>query len=69
MKKKKLKDQEFALATIKIRKIRSVTKEGAGTYYKDEVWVVDIEQGNCFKGYGVTNKRDFWRQLKEELCL
>lgn len=66
---KKLKDQEFTLATIKITKIRSVTKEGAETAYEDKMWIIDIKQGNLRRGYNVRNERDFWRELKEELYL
>lgn len=65
----KLKDQDFTLCRITIRKIRSVTKKGPVTSYKNKMWIAIIDDKLVRKSFNATNKKDFFKRLKEELYL
>ena len=71
---RKLKDQEFILAKIKIRKVRSVVEEFKGTVsYKDKLLCIEIDKGyssrsTCFK-HTKKGEKDLIKFIKEDLYL
>jgi hypothetical protein len=36
---------------------------------KDKMWVAEIDHGNYSRSFNATNKREFWRLLREEIRL
>jgi hypothetical protein len=67
--KLKLKDNEFTLCKIKITKIRFMWKDENNLRCKDKMWVAEIDHGNYSRSFNATNKREFWRLLREEIRL
>ena len=66
---KTIKDQDFTLCKITIRKIRSAKRKGAITSYKNKMWIATIDTKLYRKSFNATNKREFYKRLKEELYL
>ena len=67
MKKRKLKDQEFNFAIIKITKIRSAIKEGNGISYKDKMYIATIDKDGWKTSFNEKTMNKLLKQIKEEI--